>query len=203
VIDASFPADYKKRAVRLAYLDQIAARATWAAECGTRYVYLASTSSLPPVTSIYGEVKRTAEQAVLRQSGRLLRAGLVISATDPGGRYGQMAGIVRRLPVLMLPAPSEFPLFVTNLTDLLSDIGLVTTGPWPAADRWVTGTQQSSLADVLAKLARPHQPVVSLGPGASRVAARLARNVHFGPLDSLASIAEQSQRDLPPDEGAE
>jgi hypothetical protein len=190
VVDASFPPTYKELAVRSSYLELVGRRAGWAKDTGATYIYLASTSSIPPVTSVYGTVKGAAESIVLSSGGHLLRAGLVVSTIDPGGRLNQLASIISHLPLVVVPATTEFPVLVSTLEDLLDDVAEIVSGRGGTGhDQLVTGTRESSLAEVVADLVRPTRSIHVLPVPPSRLAAWVARRLHFGLLDSLASIA--------------
>lgn len=195
LVDASFPRDYKDAVIRTGYLQRITSRAQAAAALHIPYVYIASMSSLPPVTSVYGRVKADAESIVTRHAGVLLRAGLVVSATEPGGRFAQLAGIARRLPLLPLPHPSQFRVHVTSLEDVLRDLAAVVEDGRGAHGHVVAGTSELSLTELLEAASASRHRVIRLGPTLSRAAARVARHLHVGPLDSLASIAVSARRD--------
>ena len=199
-VDASFPADYKSASVAKTYLRAVEERCTWSGSTGCRYVYLASMSSLPPVTSHYGRMKQAAEAIVLDHGHQLIRAGLVVSESMPGGRFEQLGRIVRKIPVVPMPTPTQFRVFVSDLDDVLASVETVVTHvaePVFLPDHFVPGMRESSLAEVLESLLPPGKRVLHLGPGTSAVAARIASLLHVGPLDSLASIAATSQNKQP------
>ncbi len=200
-VDASFPTDYKSSSVTGAYLRTVEERCRWSTRKGCRYVYIASMSSLPPVASVYGAVKRAAEEIVLVEGHRLVRAGLIVSQENPGGRFAQLAGIVRAIPVVPVPSPTHFRLFVNDLADVMACIeSAVDSEDEPIADLPVPGMRDASLAEVLEMLVEPGQRVIRLGPRSSAVAARVAASLHMGRLDSLASIA-RATRPRSPSEG--
>lgn len=193
-IDSSFPVHYKSSSVAATYLRTVEARCRWAADTGRTYLYIASTSSLAPVTSVYGRVKRSAEETALGHGHQLVRVGLVVSQS-PGGRYDQLARIVRALPIVPIPSTTEFHLYVTDLADLLTCIDAQIPREGQATrDLLVPGTRPSTLAELLGDLVEPRQRVVPLGPRVSALAARVARSLHVGSLDSLASIAGARQQ---------
>lgn len=195
-VDVSFPLDYKSASVARTYLRAVEERCTWATRSGCRYVYLASMSSLPPVTSRYGRLKQTAEAVVLGHGQQLIRAGLVVSETMPGGRFEQIGRLVRVLPVVPVPAPTQFHVFVSDLDDVLTSVEAAVDGaaePVALADQFVSGMRESSLAAVLETLLPPGKRVLHLGPRASAIAARIASSLHVGRLDPLASIAAAPQ----------
>lgn len=200
VVDASYPNGDRTRATADAYLAAVERRSAEAAEQGCRYVYLASTSSLPPVTSAYGRLKASAEAAVSANGAHLLRAGLVVSDDEAGGRFGELVAIVERLPVVVLPSHDHFRLYVSELPALLADLEACVGPQAPAADRLVTGTTVTSLAALLAPWLPAGQRRWQLGARTSSLAARVARHLHAGPLDSLASIAVPPPH-APPQEG--
>lgn len=189
LVDASYPSGGGGRTATAHYLEAVERRSRWAASQGARYVYVASTSSLPPVTSRYGQVKAQAEHATLSAGGLLLRAGLVVADERPGGRFGHLLDIVRRPPVLPLPAREEFRIYVTPLGELLAALDAYLSATPPPPDHWVSGTRLSSLSELLETRLRPEQRVVRLGRRTSAAAAAVARRLHAGQLDSLASIA--------------
>lgn len=192
LLDLSFPPDYRNRTTRDEYLRRVEGRCRWAARTGSRYIYIGSTSSEPPVTSIYGATKRQAEQLALAWGHSVLRAGLVICSVTPGGRFGQLERIVKRLPVVPLPDISQFRLRVTDMHNLLSDVSAVVEQPNGPRERLVTGTSETSLAELVEMMLAPRQRAFKLGPRTSFAAARVASSLHWGPFDALSSLARTS-----------
>jgi hypothetical protein len=192
-VDASFPVKtYKRRAGARTYVHAIEARVSEAERRGQRYVYLASTSSLPPVYSRYGRVKQRAEDLVKANGGHLVRAGLVVSTEAPGGRLGQLLAISGRLPILPLPHESTFRLYVTPLAQLLDCVNrCLRTATYQPGDELVPGTELTCLTALITAHPLASRPSLRLGRQTSRACSALARNVHVGPLDALSSIAGQ------------
>ncbi|HZX80643.1 MAG TPA: NAD-dependent epimerase/dehydratase family protein, partial [Lysobacter sp.] len=103
--------------------DEIAftrALAEEAARRGVRLVFVSSQVADVHAPSDYGRRKAAIERDVLERGGVVVRPGLVYGGRE-AGLFGQLVGLVRRLPVLpgILPAPRVWPVHVRDLAQAL------------------------------------------------------------------------------------
>jgi len=88
---------------------------------GSKYVYIGSISSIPPIVSKYGRRKMEIESMVLEKNQIVIKLGLIISDLNPGGRYLSLINSLRKLPVVPVPHQDTFELYCHEL-DRLSQI---------------------------------------------------------------------------------
>ena len=120
VIDAGFPRDIYVEKVAVGYYRSLELRLQYCRKLRIQYLYIGSLSSHSPMASIYGTAKRKSEECVLLYGGKILRAGLIVDSKLPGGRYLELLTILERLPFVILPNSSYFPIGTSKLEDFLN-----------------------------------------------------------------------------------
>jgi hypothetical protein len=122
IIDCGFPRDYYRVKSSHDYLKQIKKRARFCNERGIKYVYLTTFTSIISDNSKYARLKNSAETSVELLGGELLRLGLVVDLSNPGGRFLELNSIIRRLPIVLIPSSNWFPVFTCTLSEYLAEI---------------------------------------------------------------------------------
>jgi hypothetical protein len=122
IIDCGFPRDYYNRKTACDYLAEVEKRAQFCNEFGIKYYYLTTYTSVVSDRSKYSQLKSLVETSVKSMGGELLRLGLVIDASNPGGRFLELKSIIQRLPVVFVPSFNWFPVFTCSLDAYLEEV---------------------------------------------------------------------------------
>lgn len=117
----------------------------WRGRVGQQ-IYLSSCSAWADAQSLYGQSKYRLEQHFLRQGYAVVRPGLVIG---PGGIFGRMLGLVRRLPLVPVPGGNSLPVPVVSVEFLCQQLALL-----PQGEVNVFVPQLAGLTDLLEATAR-------------------------------------------------
>jgi dTDP-4-dehydrorhamnose reductase len=207
-IDFSFPNGDADEIEFLAYLELIRKRASVCREFSSKYVYIGSMSSVPPINSIYGKRKKTTEDLVLSLGGNILRLGLVVNQIKPGGRYLELREMVKRFPVIPITHEKYFQLFITEenaaLTSMIAMLKSTVLGQTLIAD----GTLEKNLGYVLKEIAQSQRKrTLGLGVGLTRAFEFIVKKCNLRFLDSLRSLTATrtigAQEHLPMETDAE
>ena len=207
-VDFSFPSGKVDEVEFLEYLDLIQRRVRACMLKSSNYVYIASFSSIPPINSIYGMRKKVTEDLVLSLGGNILRMGLVVNRTKPGGRYLELGEKVGKLPFVPVTHHNFFQLFVTQEDAALSSVKAALKSTSQGCSLIADGTFESNLGNVLREVARLRSmKTLNLGIGASRAFEFVVKKCNFKFLDSLKSLTVKrtigNQENLPMENDAE
>ena len=188
IFDASFPPDYKEKATFENYFNLLTLRLKQAKARKIGYVYLASYSSLTLDKSKYGESKLLSENLVESYGGALLRLGLVVSDTAPGGRYKEFQRILTRLPFLIVPSTKWCAVTVTDINDFFLAVdNIISSGS-------LQNLNASSKIMPISDLARGcsnNKLVITLPDFLTKIVVNIVRTFPFGKLDNLKSTLAQ------------
>jgi nucleoside-diphosphate-sugar epimerase len=91
-----------------------------------RQLFLSSYSAHPQATTEYGRTKFALEQFFLENEGLVVRPGLVVG---PGGLFGRILSLLRRVPLVPLPDGGVQSLPVVGLRDFLAATQVFLEGP--------------------------------------------------------------------------
>ena len=129
VIDCGFPRDYFIKNVAQRYLLEINHRARIFESLSNRYLYLATYSGIVTRETRYSKLKFDAELILKRINATCLRLGLVTSENSPGGRFLELKDLVEKLPLLILPSRSWYPVLTCTSENLKISISHFLTEP--------------------------------------------------------------------------
>ena len=187
VIDCSFPRNYMNTKIAEDYENKIVSRSKDCERRKIKYIYVGSYSSISPVTSVYGRIKKNVENITLVNGGTVLKSGLVMSTENPQGRYHQFLSAIEKFPFLVTPSPTTFRIHTTWEKDLLDslkhDALYQENGVF-----LLEATEISDLNTLVANL-ELNKKIYELSPYFSKI---MQNFVHFFPsryFDSLKSIA--------------
>lgn len=122
IIDCGFPRNYYKRKIARDYLLEVKKRAQFCNVHGIKYVYLTTYTSIVSDKSKYSRLKNSVENLIRSFGGELLRLGLVIDDSAPGGRFQELHSLIQRLPIVMVPSSNWFPVFTCSLDAYLEEV---------------------------------------------------------------------------------
>ena len=197
IIDCGFPRKIHKKLVRKNYEKQFFKKIDQM--CKIRkipYVYLGSFSSAETSLSHYGRVKYFAEKLVIDRGGMVLKLGLIVSTDKPGGRFLELAKIMRVIPFSLVPHPDYFPIRTTNLNDLLDHILILVNN---IDQEFVNGikivqNEGTTLGNLLTHQINRNQSSVRLSRTTTKLLCRAIQILPLGPMNNLKSIAHQCKK---------
>ena len=189
IFDASFPRNYLDEDISEGYLDLLSSRLDVANALKIQYIYLGSFSSKGIPWSKYASVKKQAEESVKIKQGSVLRLGLVVDFTNPGGRFQELVSLARKRLFIFLPAKDWCPLWITRIEDFRHQTQKLATGKYFAGDSEIicSGTYKSNLSRILVELS-PNKKYVELNSFSMRIIFYVLKIARVGILDNLRSI---------------
>ena len=125
VIDCGFPRNYYSKNVSAEYLVEINRRKNIFSELGKKYIYIGTYTGITSADTCYSVTKRQAELTLQTFDATIFRAGLVVSQSQPGGRYQELLSLLERLPFAFIPSKEWFPLVISDLDETIKQIGSV------------------------------------------------------------------------------
>jgi hypothetical protein len=156
IIDCSFPSQESEKVILIEYLDLIQKRAQFYSLNSIKYVYLGSYSSIDPVISSYGKIKLLAENLVIENGGIVIKLGLVVNPSVPGGRFKELVSVLKKFESLPLPSEESFELYVQEESKFIDELG--------ESDRFESGkiyllesVEKSSLSALIRKTFPGHR----------------------------------------------
>lgn len=186
IIDASFPANYKDKHITQEYFELLEKRLE--KSIGINYIYLGSYSSIGVVRSIYGKTKKKAEKIVRERGATVLRVGLVVDESNPGGRFSQLNEIIEKAPVNFKIPETWCPIKITRFSDFIqTTLILVNQRVVPKKDVEIEQTFQTNLNFLMIR-SKPRKLTVFLPDPALRIFFLLISKIPVGLFDNLNSI---------------
>jgi hypothetical protein len=193
IIDCGFPRKIHKKLVRTNYKRQFLKRTDQIQKIP--YIYLGSFSSAEDSLSHYGQVKHFSEKLVIERGGMVLKLGLIISAEKPGGRYLELANIVKFFPLSLIPHSDYFPIRTTKLNDFLDYILILVHNidqEFVNAIK-IVQNESTTLGDLLTHQINRNQLPVILPRATTKLLCRTIQILPLGPMNNLKSIAHQCE----------
>jgi hypothetical protein len=149
VVDFSMPRNIRQSSTRISYHELIMRRVSSAVGGRSHYIYAGSISSLDPVVSQYGKLKRLVEDDVKSRGGSVLRLGLVVDFERPGGRFSNLIQILDRLPIAVVPSFNCFQLYVTSPEGMVQSIVQLAKHHTGVSDYLCHDTREGSLGELV------------------------------------------------------
>jgi len=194
IFDFSFPNHNFKAHIFSEYITLIKRRLDFCSLNNIKYFYAGSTSSYPPSLSKYSKQKMEIETLVKSNKGIVIRQGLVINESEPGGRYKDLSSKIRNLPMLIYPDPSTFRLMVTTERDFITTWrNLPNLEELNKNDLIVKNSYESSLFDILKSVETDEKFSLYIGIKLSLIFQSIIRHLPLKSLDSLRSISIQKE----------
>ncbi len=191
IIDAAFPRDVFKKKVFNDYLQNLNLRLDLYRNNDIPYIYFGSLSSNSPISSKYGSAKGISEDLVRSLGGKVIRFGLVVSSTSPGGRYLEIIEALEKLPFLFLPDSTFFPIGVTRLDDLMETVMDQIVQKEIEFEDYTAKVTWTNLNLLISGISEKKS--FTFSPKATSVICKLITILPLGKFDNLKAIAFKNQ----------
>lgn len=194
-LDCSFPKNYLDDKVFMDFKLLLMRRVKHCNLLGSKYVYIGSISSKPPIVSKYGRRKMEIESIVIQNGQIVVNLGLVISDLNPGGRYLSLRKTIEKLPIVPTPHEDTFELYCHQLEEL-SQIDSFISGIQGGRQYLFDNLIRSNLGSVASRIAKDFgKKEIKLSKTISRALELLMANSPTSALDSLKSLTVKRRMD--------
>jgi hypothetical protein len=191
ILDLSFPNSHTTKKCVRNYLELIERRSIFCNENGIQYFYAGSYSSIAPVTSKYGEIKGKAEKLVLKNGGSVLKYGLIVNFSQPGGRHKQLINRIENWHLIPIPDERYFKINATKEQDFLKSI-LILEKLKAGCEYFLNKTFETSLSQIV-RNSLPDRKHLNLGITLSCIIKLGVQLLPARKIDPLKSIAKHKK----------
>jgi hypothetical protein len=191
ILDLSFPNGQTTKKCIKNYLQLIERRSIFCKQNRIQYFYAGSYSSIAPVTSKYGEIKRKAESIVLGNEGSVLKYGLIVNFNKPGGRHKQLINQIENWHLIPLPHEKYFKINATKEQDFLESI-LMLEKLKAGSEFFLNKTFEISLNQIVRR-SLSERKYLNLGTILSYIIKSGVQLLPVRKMDPLKSIAKHKQ----------